>query len=428
MMDASLQSTAQTALALMRAQGFEHAQVSASFSQQDELNIADNQVSLMRSTASQKMSLLGLVDGRKASTELSEFEPEALRERIKSLFADAKGAPQDAANAVSTNQRARITQGPQQADLGLLADKADELLKFRAAHTPLMGLQESSIAHSLVQSHTLTTGGSDLQSSVGWYGISAFGTAKEGKQSSSFNEAHGAANELSGLAAQDYFGLADMMRDTSRQIHTQALTGKFQGDVVLMPSAVQDLLNWLLGQLSDMQLIAGSSLYRDKVGQVIASPLFHLQSRFEGPGCAAQSADAFVAQPVALLQAGRLQTLIPSLYASRKTGLAHVPTGTSGWTMAAGETPRADMVAGVQRGALVGRLSMGSPAPNGDFSSVIKNSFLIEGGAVGPALSEVMISGNMARMLHDALSVSRESIDTGSVVLPWLRIGGLHFS
>jgi PmbA protein len=31
----------------------------------------------------------------------------------------------------------------------------------------------------------------------------------------------------------------------------------------------------------------------------------------------------------------------------------------------------------VPRGALVDRLSMGDPAPNGDFSGVVKNSFLI---------------------------------------------------
>ena len=64
--------------------------------------------------------------------------------------------------------------------------------------------------------------------------------------------------------------------------------------------------------------------------------------------------------------------------------------------MAAGKTPRAQMVADVQRGALVGRLSMGSPAPNGDFSSVVKNSFLIEDGIAGQALSETMITGNIA--------------------------------
>ena len=71
---------------------------------------------------------------------------------------------------------------------------------------------------------------------------------------------------------------------------------------------------------------------------------------------------------------------------------------------------------------------MGNPAPNGDFSSVIKNSFLIEGGTAGQALSETMISGNIARMLHDVVAVSVERIDTGALVLPWLRIGNLHFS
>jgi hypothetical protein len=39
-----------------------------------------------------------------------------------------------------------------------------------------------------------------------------------------------------------------------------------------------------------------------------------------------------------------------------------------------------------------------------------------------------MISGNIAQMLRDVLAVSRERIDTGSLVLPWLRIGQLNFS
>ena len=120
-------------------------------------------------------------------------------------------------------------------------------------------------------------------------------------------------------------------------------------------------------------------------------------------------------------------TLLPSLYGSRKTGLPHVPS-VYGWEMNAGQESRAELVGQVSRGAIVGRLSMGMPAANGDFSGVIKNSFRIEGGTVGAALSEVMISGNMALMLKDLLGVSRERLDTGATVLPWLRIGGLHFS
>jgi hypothetical protein len=39
-----------------------------------------------------------------------------------------------------------------------------------------------------------------------------------------------------------------------------------------------------------------------------------------------------------------------------------------------------------------------------------------------------MINGNVAQMLRDVLAVSVERIDTGATCMPWVRIGGLHFS
>lgn len=78
--------------------------------------------------------------------------------------------------------------------------------------------------------------------------------------------------------------------------------------------------------------------------------------------------------------------------------------------------------------ALVGRLSMGSPAPNGDFSGVIKNSFLLENGERTKALSETMITGNVAQMLKDIQDISAEVSNFGGYQLPWLKIGGLRFS
>jgi len=198
--------------------------------------------------------------------------------------------------------------------------------------------------------------------------------------------------------------------------------------VVLTPNAVADLVFWLLGQLADVQLIAGTSLYRARVGQPIAAPALSLRSRFDAPGVAAVSADAFATPPIELVRGGVLQTLTPSLYGSRKTGLPHVPVAGGGWEVAAGDVSRADLVAGVRRGAVVGRLSMGSPASNGDFSGVIKNSFAIEGGATTDALAETMIAGNVAQMLRDITGVSRARLDTGALCLPWVRIGGLHFS
>ena len=88
----------------------------------------------------------------------------------------------------------------------------------------------------------------------------------------------------------------------------------------------------------------------------------------------------------------------------------------------------ADVLRGVSRGAIVGRLSMGNPASNGDFSGIIKNSFAIDSGVVGTALSETMINGNVAQMLRDVVAVSAERIDTGGWCMPWVRVSGLHFS
>jgi PmbA protein len=272
---------------------------------------------------------------------------------------------------------------------------------------------------------------------LGCYGLSVFGTARgtgpDGKlHSSSFNYTGGDTEDLRGAAASSRFGIDDMMRELTRSVFTRSLAeclgGKLVGEVVLTPPAVAALLGWLHGQLSDMALISGSSIYRHAVGELIASPLLSLFSRFDAPGIAAVSADGFATPPVQLLQAGKLMTLTPSLYGSRKTGLPHVPTAAGGWELAAGSTPRSELLSGVSRGALVGRLSMGSPAANGDFSGVIKNSFAIQDGEVGAALSETMINGNVAQMLRDVLAVSAERIDTGATCMPWLRIGGLHFS
>jgi PmbA protein len=424
----NLQQHTENTLALMRRQGFDDAMVEASAHTLAELNVAHDEPALMRSTERHKLSLLGLLDGRRASTEIGDLSDGAVARAVADLLAAARSAPQDDANAVSSGQLADLQQGPMAADPAAMADSMADLLDWRAAHTPSVTLEEAMVSHHQRRAHTATSGGSSLASRLGWYELMAMATAREDDQSSSFNYAGGSCHALGGQPTAQCFGIGSMLGDLSRQVHTRALTERFTGDVVLMPQAVDSLLGWLRGQLADLALISGTSLYRDQVGTAIASPLLGLKSRFDAPGVAALSVDGFVAPPVELLREGRLLTLTPSLYGSRKTGLPHVPLAAAGWELAAGTTPLAEVVAGVPRGAVVGRLSMGMPAANGNFSGVIKNSFLIEGGRVGTALSEVMVSGNMAQMLRDVVAVSAERLDTGDTLLPWVRIAGLHFS
>ncbi len=433
----NLQNIAEQALTALQRAGADAAQTSASRNALTELNINHSEASLLRSTQSHKLSLAGIWDGRKASTELSDFSLDGLAAAARTLRSDAAAAPQDPAHAVSSAQLASIVRGPQQADLEALTDAARDILAFRATETPTMNIEEGAALHTLAETYTLTSGGSQLSSSLGWYSLNIFGTARgpgpDGQiRTSSFNYANGETEDLRGAPASSRFGIAPLMRDLTRSVVTQGVAdcfgGKFVGDVVLTPAAVSTLIGWLLGQVSDMGLISGSSIYRDRVDALVASPLLSLVSRFDAPGVAALSADAFVTPAVRLLVAGRLQTLTPSLYGSRKTGLPHVPTASAGWELLAGKTPLAELQRDVPRGAVVGRLSMGHPAANGDFSGIIKNSFAIKDGMVGTALSETMINGNVAQMLRDVVAVSAERIDTGGWCMPWVRVSGLHFS
>jgi PmbA protein len=423
----NIEAIAQDALKKMKLQGFDAAQVSASLSTQDELNIALNEPSLFRSTEDYSLALMGLVGSRKASVDLTDLSEGNIDQNIAELFERAKVAPEDDANAVSIGQSADITSGPQEGDLDLLAKTVEDLLSYRAAEAPKMNIDEGFASHGLSKHWILTSEGSKLSSSIGCYTLVTMGTAVEGDQSSSFNYTGGSTNDLAVLPAAKNFAIDEMLKETQNQIHTNPLSEKFVGDVVMAPTAVSDLVGWLLGQVSDGQLIAGSSLYKDKVGQTIASNLLTISSHFDGAGQVAMSGDGFPAPSLDLVKDGTLTTLLPSLYGSRKTGLKHTPTG-SGWRVEPGTGAKADMIASVGKGALVSRLSMGSPGANGDFSGVIKNSFLIEDGKIGTALSETMISGNVAKMLKDIVTISAEHLDTGGEDLPWIQISDLSFS
>jgi PmbA protein len=86
------------------------------------------------------------------------------------------------------------------------------------------------------------------------------------------------------------------------------------------------------------------------------------------------------------------------------------------------------MVKSVKKGVLLARFSGGSPSDNGDISGVAKNSYLIEDGEIKYPISESMISGNVADMLMNVTAVSRERVDYGFSIYPWVAVSGVTIS
>jgi len=406
--------------------GFDEVCVTLTGNQVDELNIAHNKASLMRSTESETLDIVAIRDHRKVTAATSSTEPEALGAVIEDLVRDAETTPADEANAVASDQTGRFVKGPLEADLESMVRGADRLLDFRSSSYPAFQIEEASLSHNLKNIVLMSSQGCHLELSHGFYSLRLMGSSKDALGSSSFNSTGGLMDSVPG-DLQNHFDIQTVLDNSVQETVTSRIDEKFTGDVILMPNAVSALLKWLFGQLGDYNLLQDTSLYKDAAGTRIADECLNLSHIMEGSGVVPFNSEGFLLEPFRLLEKGQLHCLLPSFYGSRKMGIPYKPPG-RGWEITSGEITREDMISCVQRGALVGRLSMGSPAANGDFSGVIKNSFLLQNGRRGKALGETMITGNIARMLRDITAVSREATNFGTGNIPWLLIRGLQFS
>jgi PmbA protein len=93
-----------------------------------------------------------------------------------------------------------------------------------------------------------------------------------------------------------------------------------------------------------------------------------------------------------------------------------------------GDVALDDMMADVKHGVLLSRFSGGQPSAKGDFLRDAKSSFYIENGKVRGPVSETMVSGNMAEVLMKIVAISREIVDFGSGVYPWVLVSGVVVS
>jgi PmbA protein len=223
-----------------------------------------------------------------------------------------------------------------------------------------------------------------------------------------------------------------ILDETQRQIVTEQIEGSFTGDLVITPACLENIL-WFVGDtyLQDNPIISGTSPWKEKLGEQVASPPVNFEliaEHPELPGTSKLSGDGYVAENMPLIEDGVLKNFSLSRYGAAKTGLKRSANSGSTIVFGNGQTPLEDLIGGVEKGILLGRFSGGEPSPAGDLSGVAKNSFLIENGKVTKPLSEVMIAGNLGDMLRDTVAVSQERENSGYWLLPWIRVTNVTIS
>lgn len=422
---------AKKALNMMLEKGADSACASCALSERNELNVDTGVFSLLRTTFDASLNLVLIKDHRRGVVAVNDLSDEALARAVDDCLQAAENSPADDAWALSDVPQAKSFQRGTEADLDKLFDRTQEMVQDINKEYPKVVINQLVVEHRQTNSAYVSSHNVEYRSQSGLYRLSMSFLAQEGDVSSSFNGIGFTTDNLD-MPFLQADGFRQALKDAENQIHTQPGKGKFEGSVVFTPGCLEDILGSILDNfVSDGSLLEGTSLWKDKLGQSVADKRITLSSMPHHPDIVDgqnYTGEGFLAEDYDIIKDGVLKQFMLSLYAANKTGHRRAPNSDSSLVMQPGQEALQDIIAGIDRGLVVGRFSGGQPGPNGEFSGVAKNAFLIEQGKVTKAVSETMISGNLSQMLNRVRGISKETIRDGYSLLPWLAVDGITIS
>lgn len=423
--------TIEYAVRAMKTKGADQAQVVTSSSVLQELNVESHAVKLFRTTEEMQAQLIYIKEHRKASTKINQISREEIDQAVDELVQLSQHAPVDEANDIAPKvDDATFSLGIQEPDMDRAYESLQELNEEMKTRYP-------QIAGDVVfwyedKKKTLgNTNGLHLSENKGSYTFTVMFSAKDKDRITSFNYSYASLLDLSQKITQVGM-LGSLFEQTMAELDAQPLRSKFEGDLIISPLCLSMLLQMIAqNALTDGPMISGTSPLKDKIDTQVASDSFTWESNPRSPDLAggyAITSDGFVAENTPVIDSGVLKTHLLTQYGANKTGLQRAPNYGDAFIVKPGSTSKEDMIRNIDRGVLLSRFSGGVPAANGDFSGVAKNSFYIEKGKIQYPVNEVMVSGNIFELLSHIQAISRESVNFGSAIMPWIYAKGVTIS
>jgi PmbA protein len=410
--------------------GADAAQVTAVDVDRFEIDFSERKVDLLRSTANETTTILMLRGGKRGSATLNGRDEEMVEEALRSALLAAEAGLADPANAVadapSLPPRRHGAEAPDRdAMIATVLAYVGEL----NTRYPLIRTRNSTYTFFAKDTAFANSLGVQQQQRRAWYQFGAMFGAKDGARATSFNYS-GAASYAPFERLLAVGTVGRLIEETLRSFDARPVLEKFVGDVILTPDCVYHLMFVLARALGGYELLAGTSPYRDKAGEPIASPLFSLLNRplaadfpegsdFDGFGIPTADID--------IVKNGRLENFLVDFYIARKLGSLQT-AGVWNLVVPPGDRSLDEIVAGTERGIILSRFSGGNPNSNLEFSGVAKNSFYIESGEIRHALSETMVTGNLQDLLQSIRAISREQVNFGDHAYPYLAASGVTIS
>lgn len=411
--------------------GIQKAQCTLRDSSKDEFNVDSGEISLLRTTNDTSFYMMGIIDDKRGSISINKTDTESIDRAVKEVHDLAESSEADDANDISELQPSKVfRKGPTESNFNMMYDRITAFLAYSRETYPSLILEQAILDFVSKKSYIRNSNGVYFESYRGIYNFSPTFTSKDGAEISSFNYSGFSSGNLD-RELHEYGSIDTLMRQSTEQTSTREISGKFTGEIIITPDCMDEFLSYITMFLSDYPLISGTSIYMDSLNELIADPQLTLHSRPVSDEIADGyffTSDGYEARNSTIIENGVLKTFLLSLYGANKTGKPKAVNNGDSYIIDAGRHSFEEMVSSVKKGILMCRFSGGNPSDNGDFSGVCKNSYYIENGEILYPVRETMISGNLGKVLKNIRRISKERIDFGSEILPWIQVSNITIS
>ena len=419
----ALKTAAKLALNRLMELGGEQAAVTASRGETTELSALSGELTQLRSCTEESLVMTVMKGARRGSIRVSTLERARILAAAEECMTLLRHAEPDADwSLAETAETGDFLTGCVQPDREAMFRRSEELLRSVKTRFPHILVEQLIAEHTKGTEYYLNSVGSEFTHLDGAYCFSLEYSAHDGERCTSFFGSEVMTDRLD-TPIMELGTLAYDLSACERSLNAESIGGSFSGTLLLHPNCLADFLSSAM-QLycEDDSVIEKTSLWKNRLGKQVADrrltlSVAPLDSRIMGGE--RYTPEGFHAEDYVWIQNGILKSFCLSLYGERASGFPRAKNGDCCLVAEPGDTPFRELLASIERGILVGRFSGGEPAPNGDFSGVAKNSFLIEHGEIKCALNETMISGNLAELLLNITGISEEIYCDGSNALPW---------
>ncbi len=428
----NLKKTAEYILHSLKNAGADCAQVSVSEGRVEEFNVDAGEFSLIRSVFNSGASMKVIKDKRKGTAAVNQLDEEAVDNAVAECMAAAEtGVEDDALSIAEKEENCDFVSGALEPDKERFFAALLKFTRDVKEQFPEIMLDQLIASYSYGKHVFANSNGVLFTEEDGAYSVSIMYSAHRGDITTSFNCV--AVDYLD--PSQDILEAADvrlMLERAQRELDSVPFSGKFTGTAVFSPACLCDFISNITDSFTgDLALIEGTSPWKDCLGKSVADECFTLSiNPLDDDIVTGEriTADGYRSENFDLIKNGVLQSFCLSEYAARKTGLKRAKNTSGCVKVESGEKSLEQIIKETDNGILVCRFSGGEPAGNGDFSGVAKNSFLIKDGELKCALSETMISGNIADMLKCIKGISSESVNYGTCIMPYAAFGAITVS